>query len=154
MAALGKLRARLACTWMARRENAAQFFFFPASSRSCVQSDAGLQGAPCETHLPGEKWNFTPIFQLGPTFHRTTTMSNGNVVLTHPNIHDGWFHEENPQWPGQAMSLRVRRILHHEKSQYQDVLVFESETYGNVLVLDGAIPVSYTHLTLPTKRIV
>ena len=37
------------------------------------------------------------------------------------------------------MSLRVRRILHHEKSQYQDVLVFESETYGNVLVLDGAI---------------
>ena len=37
-------------------------------------------------------------------------MSNGNVVLTHPNIHDGWFHEENPQWPGQAMSLRVRGI--------------------------------------------
>ena len=89
--------------------------------------------------MPEEKWNFTPILQLGPALHRTTTMSNGNVVLTHPNIHDGWFHEENPQWPGQAMSLRVRRILHHEKSQYQDVLVFESETYGNVLVLDGAI---------------
>ncbi|KAF9552169.1 spermidine synthase, partial [Agrocybe pediades] len=31
------------------------------------------------------------------------------------------------------------KILHVEKSLYQDVLVFESETYGNVLVLDGVI---------------
>lgn len=37
------------------------------------------------------------------------------------------------------MTLKVNRILHVEKSQYQDVLVFESETYGNVLILDGAI---------------
>ena len=37
------------------------------------------------------------------------------------------------------MTLRVNRILHVEKSKYQDVLVFESATYGNVLVLDGAI---------------
>ena len=37
------------------------------------------------------------------------------------------------------MSLKVRKILHVEKSLYQDVLVFESETYGNVLVLDGVI---------------
>ena len=29
--------------------------------------------------------------------------------------------------------------MHVEKSLYQDVLVFESETYGNVLVLDGVI---------------
>lgn len=60
-------------------------------------------------------------------------------VLTHPSIRDGWFHEISPQWPGQAMSLKVRRILHTEQSKFQDVLVFESETYGNVLVLDGAI---------------
>lgn len=60
-------------------------------------------------------------------------------VLTHPLVRDGWFREESPQWPGQAMSLKVRRILHCERSLYQDVLVFESETYGNVLVLDGAI---------------
>ena len=37
------------------------------------------------------------------------------------------------------MTLRVRKILHVEKSLYQDVLVFESETYGNVLILDGVI---------------
>ena len=37
------------------------------------------------------------------------------------------------------MTLKVNRILHVEKSLYQDVLVFESETYGNVLILDGVI---------------
>ncbi|CAA7266679.1 unnamed protein product [Cyclocybe aegerita] len=59
--------------------------------------------------------------------------------LTHPSIQDGWFREISSQWPGQAMTLKVNRILHTEKSLYQDVLVFESETYGNVLVLDGVI---------------
>ncbi|KAI6104579.1 Saccharopine dehydrogenase-domain-containing protein [Pisolithus croceorrhizus] len=59
--------------------------------------------------------------------------------LSHPSIQDGWFREISSQWPGQAMTLRVNKILHVEKSLYQDVLVFESETYGNVLVLDGVI---------------
>lgn len=61
------------------------------------------------------------------------------MVLTHRSITDGWFREISSQWPGQAMSLKVRNILHVEKSKFQDVLVFESETYGNVLVLDGVI---------------
>ncbi|ORY29667.1 Saccharopine dehydrogenase-domain-containing protein [Naematelia encephala] len=61
------------------------------------------------------------------------------VPKSHPTIVDGWFREINTQWPGQAMTLKVKRILHHEKSLYQDVLVFESETYGNVLVLDSVI---------------
>jgi len=59
--------------------------------------------------------------------------------LRHPSIVDGWFREISSQWPGQAMTLKVNKILHVEKSLYQDVLVFESETYGNVLVLDGVI---------------
>ena len=37
------------------------------------------------------------------------------------------------------MSLRVNKILHVEKSLYQDVVVFESANYGNVLLLDGVI---------------
>ncbi|KAF9029242.1 spermine synthase [Hymenopellis radicata] len=59
--------------------------------------------------------------------------------LTHPSIRNGWFREISSQWPGQAMTLKVTKILHVEKSHYQDVLVFESATYGNVLVLDGVI---------------
>lgn len=37
------------------------------------------------------------------------------------------------------MTLKVKSILHTEKSLYQDVLVFDSETYGNVLILDGVV---------------
>ncbi|KAH3688218.1 hypothetical protein WICPIJ_000804 [Wickerhamomyces pijperi] len=60
--------------------------------------------------------------------------------LTHPTIVDGWFREiSNTMWPGQAMTLKVEKILHHEKSLYQDVLVFKSTDYGNVLVLDNVI---------------
>ncbi|CAG8524607.1 7445_t:CDS:2 [Funneliformis caledonium] len=60
-------------------------------------------------------------------------------TLTHPQIQDGWFREKPTLWPGQAMCLKVEEILCHENSLYQDVLVFKSETYGTVLVLDGVI---------------
>ncbi|KJZ78747.1 Spermidine synthase [Hirsutella minnesotensis 3608] len=59
--------------------------------------------------------------------------------LSHPTIKDEWFREESNMWPGQAMSLKVQEILHHETSKYQDVLVFKSTDYGNVLVLDNVI---------------
>jgi spermidine synthase len=60
--------------------------------------------------------------------------------LTHKTIKDGWFREiSETMWPGQAMTLRVNQVLHAEQSKYQDVLVFESSDYGNVLVLDGVI---------------
>ncbi|KAI9804523.1 MAG: putrescine aminopropyltransferase [Sarcosagium campestre] len=59
--------------------------------------------------------------------------------ITHPTIKDGWFREVSDMWPGQAMTLKVNQILHHEKSKYQDVLVFESSDYGTVLVLDNVI---------------
>ncbi|CAG8681274.1 15630_t:CDS:2, partial [Acaulospora morrowiae] len=52
---------------------------------------------------------------------------------------DGWFREKPTLWPGQAMCLEIEEILHHEKSLYQDVLVFKSKTYGTVLALDGII---------------
>jgi spermidine synthase len=42
-------------------------------------------------------------------------------------------------WPGEAMTLKVNQVLHHEKSKYQDVLIFESTDHGVVLVLDNVI---------------
>ncbi|KAK0638186.1 Spermidine synthase [Lasiodiplodia hormozganensis] len=59
--------------------------------------------------------------------------------ITHPTIKDGWFREISDMWPGQAMTLKVNQVLHHEKSKYQDVLIFESSDYGTVLVLDNVI---------------
>ena len=39
----------------------------------------------------------------------------------------------------QAFTLQIKEVLYHKKSQFQDILVFESENYGRVLVLDGVI---------------
>uniref|UniRef100_A0A3Q1BKX8 Spermidine synthase n=1 Tax=Amphiprion ocellaris TaxID=80972 RepID=A0A3Q1BKX8_AMPOC len=55
------------------------------------------------------------------------------------HIKDGWFTESCTLWPGQAMSLQVEEVLYNKKSKFQDVMVFKSKTYGNVLVLDGVI---------------
>jgi spermidine synthase len=57
-------------------------------------------------------------------------------------IIDGWFHERSDFWPGQAMSLKVTKVLEHFQSDFQDILVFESENHGTVLVLDGVIQVT------------
>jgi len=54
-------------------------------------------------------------------------------------IQNGWFSEVSTLWPGQALSIEVEEVLFEGKSQYQDLVVFKSKTYGNVLVLDGAI---------------
>ncbi|XP_077998491.1 spermidine synthase-like [Glandiceps talaboti] len=52
---------------------------------------------------------------------------------------NGWFSELSPLWPGQSMSLEVEEILYEGRSKFQDVIVFKSKTYGNVLILDGVI---------------
>lgn len=71
----------------------------------------------------------------------------------HSTVVSGWFSESqstsdkigktmyfnNPMWPGEAHSLKVKEILFKGKSEYQEVLVFESLTYGKVLVLDGIV---------------
>ena len=50
-----------------------------------------------------------------------------------------WFHEESELWPGQAFSFEYETILFDEKSTFQHVQVFQSVSYGRVLVLDGAV---------------
>lgn len=54
-------------------------------------------------------------------------------------VKDGWFHERNALWPGQAMSLEVLEVIHRERSGLQDIFVFDSTNHGRVLVLDGII---------------
>merc|ERR1712071_42941 len=51
----------------------------------------------------------------------------------------GWFSESSPLWPGQCMSLEVEEVLHEEKSDYQDIVVVKTKTFGNALILDGVI---------------
>eukprot|EP00475_Leptophrys_vorax_P016993 TRINITY_DN234_c0_g1_i1.p1 TRINITY_DN234_c0_g1~~TRINITY_DN234_c0_g1_i1.p1 ORF type:complete len:315 (-),score=86.42 TRINITY_DN234_c0_g1_i1:36-935(-) len=54
-------------------------------------------------------------------------------------LENGWYVEKNPQWPGVANSLEVEEVLFEQKSDFQDVMVFKSKTFGNVLILDGVI---------------
>ncbi|XP_057950438.1 spermine synthase isoform X2 [Malania oleifera] len=40
---------------------------------------------------------------------------------------------------GEAHSMKVENILYKRRSEYQEILVFESSAYGKVLVLDGIV---------------
>ena len=57
-------------------------------------------------------------------------------------IVDGWFGESETMWPGQRFSIQVEEVLLNGRSEFQDILVFKSKTYGTVLVLDGVIQVT------------
>ncbi|XP_048329442.1 spermidine synthase 1 isoform X1 [Ziziphus jujuba] len=58
--------------------------------------------------------------------------------IVHPEI-SGWFSEHCPIWPGQAHFLKVEKMLFQGKSEYQSMMVFQSQAYGKVFVLDGAL---------------
>lgn len=57
---------------------------------------------------------------------------------------DGWFTETGTLNGDQALSMKVNKVLYHERSEYQDVLVFDSKRYGRTLVLDNAIQCTET----------
>uniref|UniRef100_A0A1B6E4G1 Spermidine synthase n=1 Tax=Clastoptera arizonana TaxID=38151 RepID=A0A1B6E4G1_9HEMI len=54
-------------------------------------------------------------------------------------LKDGWFSELSTLWPGISLSLQVEKILHSEKSKYQDILILETKSRGRALILDGII---------------
>ncbi|KZC15124.1 Spermidine synthase [Dufourea novaeangliae] len=54
-------------------------------------------------------------------------------------MNPGWFSEISDLWPGVSLSLEVVKILHRERSPYQDVMVLETRSHGRALILDGII---------------
>lgn len=52
-----------------------------------------------------------------------------------------WYTEE---WAGQgsAISLKIKRKLHDEQSAYQRIEIFETETFGRLMTLDGLVMVT------------
>lgn len=53
----------------------------------------------------------------------------------------GWFTEIFQDY-GTGFSLKVKAKLHEEKSQYQFIEIYETETFGNLMVIDGAVMLS------------
>ena len=48
-----------------------------------------------------------------------------------------WFTEQ--QHPGLRITCKVRQTLHREMTPYQEIVVLDTEQFGRMLVLDGAI---------------
>lgn len=43
------------------------------------------------------------------------------------SLHNGWFSEiQDDLWPGQCFSLKVKNVLHEEKSNYQQIQILET----------------------------
>ncbi len=54
-------------------------------------------------------------------------------------IQQGWFSEICPMWEGVALSLQVDEVLYSNKSQYQQIDLYQTRSQGRMLVLDGII---------------
>jgi len=56
-------------------------------------------------------------------------------------LDETWYTE---QWAdeGSAISLRIKRKLHDERSPYQRIEIFETETFGRLMTLDGLVMVT------------
>ena len=63
-------------------------------------------------------------------------------MINNKYIKNSRFKEKDDMWPGIALSLKVKKILLDAKTDYQDLLVFESKSFWNVLVLDWVIQVT------------
>jgi len=57
-----------------------------------------------------------------------------------------WFKEASIAWKDYSdccsNTYLMSEILHHEKSKYQDIMVFKNNFWGNILVLDGVVQCS------------
>ncbi|XP_061338601.1 spermidine synthase 1-like [Gastrolobium bilobum] len=49
----------------------------------------------------------------------------------------GWYADES--WPGAAHIYKMEKVIFQGKSEFQDILVFESSRHGKVAILDGYI---------------
>jgi len=43
------------------------------------------------------------------------------------SLNNGWFSElQADLWPGQSFSLKVKEVIHKEKSKFQDIQIVET----------------------------
>ncbi|XP_050545524.1 spermidine synthase-like isoform X2 [Daktulosphaira vitifoliae] len=54
------------------------------------------------------------------------------------SLQQGWF-TESDTWCGAGLSLQVEKIIHQEKSPYQDIMILQTKSFGKALILDNII---------------
>lgn len=112
------------------------------------------RGLGCQKIMDGKVNNGNSSNKVVPSCCLKAMASTPELdAKCHSTVVSGWFSDSqsspdkaakvlyfnNPMWPGEAHSLKVEKILFKEKSEFQEILVFESSTYGKVLVLDGIV---------------
>ncbi len=55
------------------------------------------------------------------------------------SIATGWFSEICDMWPGMALSIKIERVLFSKKTRFQQIDLYQTESHGKMLVLDGII---------------
>ena len=111
----------------------------------------GMTAHPIVPDSPGN--NFATLNPIGEGL--TGTMSEGNLKYTTGNVHSstrGNFYVSSGKWYWEVYIGNLPVGTHVGISSIDEVV----STSGNVgnWQKNNAIAVSYTHLTLPTKRIV
>ncbi|KAB1206240.1 Spermine synthase [Morella rubra] len=116
--------------------------------------DGAGRGLECQKTMEAKVNNRNGSEKAIPSCCLKARASDPELEATcHSTVVSGWFSEtyscagksskrvyfNNPMWPGEAHSLEVEKVLYKGKSEFQEVLVFESSTYGKVLVLDGIV---------------
>ncbi|CAL5182999.1 unnamed protein product [Lathyrus oleraceus] len=101
-----------------------------------AESTVELESSMKEHRDDDEKSNGFSVSAVSMDVEGGDKDPSGNGVSS---VIPGWFSEISPMWPGEAHSLKIEKILFQGKSEYQKVMVFQSSTYGKVLVLDGVI---------------
>ena len=129
--------------------------------RSLILSFAIIRDLGGSRKVDNDKkyWSIFPLLILSPlnismgdevaiSSASLKSLADGSGIKLTPSesrntlIKDGWFSETEAMWPGQKMCLEVEEVLCNGRSFFQDILLFKSKTYGNVLVLDGVIQVT------------
>lgn len=115
---------------------------------------AAGRGLECQKIMDGKESNGNNSAKVIPSCCLKAMASAPELgAKCHSTVVSGWFSEpqpgsdktgntvyfNNPMWPGEAHSLEVENVLYKGKSEYQEILVFESKAYGKVLVLDGIV---------------
>jgi len=54
-------------------------------------------------------------------------------------LDEQWFTEIDSDDSGYAMSLKIKEKLHEERTPYQLIEVYETQTFGTLLVIDGCV---------------
>ncbi|WCJ36052.1 Spermidine synthase [Euphorbia peplus] len=73
----------------------------------------------------------------------TLEIQNDNSIAIANNLHSlnipGWYVDVPHGWPGEAHLYKMEKVLFHEKSEFQELAIFQSSSHGKIVILNGAL---------------